>query len=303
MFYTFYLLVIFSRVQLSRASTMTHAPELHPRQSVPTTGSSACEGYTSFVAECAASTPGFLSLGPGEQYSCLCFNQSTWAPSIYQGYIAGCLSYLKTASTAYYSSIGGADLPTDPCTSISDLLATAVSTPTSAAASPTLTAPAASYSAACVSLQGLIASCASETPSFTDLSFSSQASCLCGASSSTYFYDQVWQSCLSYEEIVAPSFWSHLGGTVALTTPCAAAAGDLGSATALLTSSATPASANPTASSASMSASMSASTLSSPSASSVITSATPNSAQDTFSGFTSILLLTCTVGLILWHVR
>lgn len=249
------------------STTITRAPELHARQSAPNAESLSCDSYTSLNVACAASTPGFLTLGPGQQYSCLCFNQSAWAPSVFEGYLQGCLSYLRTASTAYYSSIGGDDLPTDYCTAVSNLVATAVSTSSSMSASTTLTAPLASYSAACKSWSNLVESCATQTSSSTGLQPSFPASCLCGGSSSSYSYDNVWQSCLSYQQVANSTEWSVLGGTYALTTPCAAAAGQLGSATALLTDSVTTTKDSPTSSRASASAAMSSTVTSSSSSS------------------------------------
>src|SRR5256885_17146120 len=59
------------------ASMITMAPGLYPRQSGP--NSASCDALTSFEAACASATPGFLTLGPADQYSCLCFTSSTFA--------------------------------------------------------------------------------------------------------------------------------------------------------------------------------------------------------------------------------
>ncbi len=183
---------------------------LYPRKSGP--NSASCKALTSFEAACASATPGFLTLDPAKQYSCLCFTSSTFAPSVYQNYHDGCLSYLSTASPALYSSIGGHDLPPDYCVSASQALATT-----------------AAYVAACSSWDSLVSSCAALTPSFTHLSFSRQARCLCHVSSSTYAYDGYFASCLQYFSLVEPRQWSQAGGQNAVTTPCAAARGHLGS--------------------------------------------------------------------------
>jgi hypothetical protein len=86
--------------------------------------------------------------------------------------------------------------------------------------------------AACSSYSSLASSCAAATPSFAQLPFSSEASCLCYTAVSTYapsIYDGYWGSCLNYYQTASPDYYSQSLSRGALPrTPCAAAGNVLG---------------------------------------------------------------------------
>jgi hypothetical protein len=90
--------------------------------------------------------------------------------------------------------------------------------------------------AACSSYSSLQASCAAATTSFTDLPFSSEASCLCYTDISTFapsIYDGWWNSCLNYYQTASPSYYSQsLSGDTLTRTPCAAGGNVMGTAAA-----------------------------------------------------------------------
>src|SRR5271155_1859264 len=90
--------------------------------------------------------------------------------------------------------------------------------------------------AACSSYSSLKASCAAATTSFTNLPFSSEATCLCYTDISTFapsIYDGWWDSCLNYYQTASPSYYSQsLSGNTLTRTPCAAAGNVMGTAAA-----------------------------------------------------------------------
>src|SRR5436305_10786348 len=90
--------------------------------------------------------------------------------------------------------------------------------------------------AACSSYSSLQASCAAATTSFTNLPFSSEATCLCYTDISTFapsIYDGWWNSCLNYYQTASPSYYSQsLSGDTLTRTPCAAAGNVMGTAAA-----------------------------------------------------------------------
>ncbi|KAL6251063.1 hypothetical protein RBB50_001271 [Rhinocladiella similis] len=69
-------------------------------------------------------------------------------------------------------------------------------------------------------------SCTAATPSFLDLPFIQEASCLCysGTVWQPSTFDNAFQNCLNHLSTASPSQWSAMGGSTSLiTTPCAKA--------------------------------------------------------------------------------
>ena len=76
----------------------------------------ACSSWDAILLSCSASVPSFSALPFSVEASCLCYESSTYAPTIYDNYWASCLNYFSTASpTLYSSSLGGDAMPRAPC--------------------------------------------------------------------------------------------------------------------------------------------------------------------------------------------
>lgn len=66
----------------------------------------ACAQFETIVDECNSQTPGFTDLSKfSSQASCLCYTSSTFAPSIFDGYVESCIAYFSSASPRAYSSL------------------------------------------------------------------------------------------------------------------------------------------------------------------------------------------------------
>jgi hypothetical protein len=193
-------------------------------------GITSCAPWISIIDPCTAATPSFQSLPFSVEASCLCYSSGLWQPSVYDSAFDECLAYLSTASPAFYSSIGGGTLPTDPCQQAGNVIASVSGGGSPALASPTLTIGPTSTSpsqpansGACVSFDLIQASCAIATSSFTNLPFTDEASCLCYASG-TYapsLFDGYWGACLAFYSTASPAFYTSLGGDTLTRSPCA----------------------------------------------------------------------------------
>jgi len=78
---------------------------------------------------------------------------------------------------------------------------------------------------ACISAYSIISSCEASTPGFTNLAFSSQATCLCSTSGTFApgVYDGYWSTCLAWASTASPGEYSQLGptgGGDVVRTPC-----------------------------------------------------------------------------------
>ncbi len=214
-----YLPVLSTIAHATAASFITATPNLLAKRQ-DGSGSPSCAGFYSAENSCASATADFTSLAFSQQASCLCYSGSSYAPSIYDGYVSTCVAYLSTASPSFYSTdLGGTGFPTAPCAELAS--------PTSGGTAPLVTSSA-SYdanAAACASWDAVQVSCSKETSSFEALSFSVEASCLC-YSASTYapsIYDGLWGSCLAFYKTANSTFYSQsLGGDAEPRTPCAA---------------------------------------------------------------------------------
>lgn len=173
----------------------------------PDPGYTSCNPALSMLSACTIATPNFLDLPFSVEASCLCYSGSVWRPGVYDSYWDVCNSHLATASPSAFTALG----PSSPCQLVGDVKA-----------SPTLTNVVDLNSVACDVFSASESSCAAETPSFTALAFSVQASCLC-YSMSTYApqtFDGIFGSCLAYIKTADPSLYSSLRGSTLPRTPC-----------------------------------------------------------------------------------
>ena len=214
-----HLIALSTITHAASATFITAAPNLLAKRQ-DGSESPSCAGFYSAENSCASATVDFTSLAFSQQASCLCYSGSSYAPSIYDGYVSTCVAYLSTASPSFYSTVlGGTGFPTAPCAELAS--------PSSGGSAPLVTSSA-SYdanAAACASWDAIQVSCSKETSSFEALSFSVEASCLC-YSASTYvpsIYDGLWGSCLAFFKTANATFYSQsLGGDNEPRTPCAA---------------------------------------------------------------------------------
>jgi hypothetical protein len=270
----------------AHAAMITAAPNaLYRRQGATADpGSTSCDAWLSIEASCTAATPNFLSLAFTQEASCLCYSGTVWQPTVYDNYFETCLSHLSTASPSEYSAIGGAALPTSPCAEAGNVMLT---TSRTASQSGAVTTPPASLSsavngnsAACSSWDAIEMSCSNKISSFTDLSFTDEASCLCYTSSTyaPFIFDGYWSQCLLYYSTASPTFYSSLGGDTLTRTPCAAAGNVASGPVAAATT--TPSSAAATSSIiSSINSAASATSPQAPSTSSALTTTEPTSAS------------------------
>jgi hypothetical protein len=107
----------------------TSAPTLSPSAGAILTS---CASWENIYASCGAASPSFSVQPPDVQASCLCYVNSTYAPSIYDGAFDTCWQYIKTASPALYSSGMGA--ASTFCEYFGDVRATGSTTVTATAA-------------------------------------------------------------------------------------------------------------------------------------------------------------------------
>jgi hypothetical protein len=90
------------QVSTMLATVRTGAASLTSTGSPSTTASNAgtangaaCTSWDNIVSFCASGNPSFTSLSFARQASCLCYERSSWAPHIYDGYWAACLEYQR----------------------------------------------------------------------------------------------------------------------------------------------------------------------------------------------------------------
>jgi hypothetical protein len=99
----------------------------------------ACLSADLILASCALATSSFTNLPFTVEASCLCYTSGTYAPSVYDGYWAGCLGFYSTASPVYYSSLGGDVLPRTPCAGVEKIIGSTVPTSPTVSSSTTNT--------------------------------------------------------------------------------------------------------------------------------------------------------------------
>lgn len=223
------------------ATMITAAPDIHrvlARQGASADpGSTSCDLWFNMEASCTVATPDFLSMDFTQEASCLCYSGNVWQPSVFDNAFQTCFIHLSTASPSQFTAMGGTDLITTPCIKAGDVIAT----PASANHSST-TATISGNSAACNSWNAIEFSCSEAIPSFTNLPFSVEASCLC-YSSSTYapfVYDGYQAQCLAYLSTASPSFYGSLGGDQLPRAPCSLVGNVAGGPVAATTTASTP---------------------------------------------------------------
>lgn len=139
--------------------------------------SGACASYNAIFSACESATPAFSSYSQDKQLaSCFCYQQSTWAPDIFDGVASSCALTLSMSSDSQalstFSSYPGL------CTRVGDIMsspATASASTTSGSATPTSSAPSATGSQ----------STASQTMASSTPSSSSSSSVAAGAATSS----------------------------------------------------------------------------------------------------------------------
>lgn len=90
---------------------------------------SACLSFEAISSSCNAEVPGFATMPISAEENCLCYTSGTYAPSIFDGYWASCLTYYSTASPAIYSSSLDGDAGVrSPCALIEPTATAAAST-------------------------------------------------------------------------------------------------------------------------------------------------------------------------------
>ena len=109
--------------QTSLPATITPPPAI----STLSPGQQACDLYIDILSICNYSTPGLITFTDfSSEAPCLCYSSSSWAPSIYDGYLGTCISYLSASNPAEYSSVtfaAGGPPVTTPCEKVGDVLA------------------------------------------------------------------------------------------------------------------------------------------------------------------------------------
>lgn len=214
----------------SSASTITAKaiPSFLRRQN-----NQACAGFSSLESSCSVKISNFVNLAFTVQASCLCSQSSTYDGFVYDGYYRTCLAYYSTASPSFYSSdLSGDSLPTSPCSLVAAITGGGASVRSDSiltvSAGRVTTAVTTSSSdanaAACTSWNLLQQECSQRITSFSNLPFSSEASCLCytGSTWAPQKYDGYWASCLSYFKTQNPSLYSTWQSeNITNPTPCA----------------------------------------------------------------------------------
>jgi hypothetical protein len=85
---------------------------------------------------CSEAISSFTNLAFSVKASCLCYSSSSFAPFVYDGYQDQCLVYLSTASSSFYSYLGGDQVPRAPCADVGNVASGPVAPTTTASASP-----------------------------------------------------------------------------------------------------------------------------------------------------------------------
>lgn len=98
-----------------------------PTASTLSPGQKACNLYGDYLSICNSLSPGFNTFTNfSSQAPCLCYSSTSWVPSVYDGYLGTCVSYLSASKPAEYSSVtaaaGGAPVTT-PCEKVGNVLA------------------------------------------------------------------------------------------------------------------------------------------------------------------------------------
>lgn len=177
-----------------------------------------CNSWAEVISLCSDQVPNFASAPYTEQAECLCYEGTSWVPSIFDGWVATCASWAKTSDPTDYTIVDSwAGLCTNvgPVTATPTPLATAktpAATPTSNAiaslpGSPITTAPASPSMGAlpsgCSFAIDIIAYCsAASSTALTDL-----VECLC-YSSTTWLpnkFDSAMSTCASFIKTANPA--------------------------------------------------------------------------------------------------
>jgi hypothetical protein len=195
-------------------------------------GITSCQSWLNILDSCTVATTSFTDHPFSVQASCLCYSVCSWQPKVFDNAWGTCLAHISTASPGLYSSIGGKTLSRDPCQEVGNVVVTGTGTcgtATGFASPPLTTGPTKTRTghpagtSDCVSWEVIVASCELETPSFTNLPVSQEASCLCytNRTFAPTIFDGYWGSCLAFLSTASPKYYSSVGGDGQPRTPCA----------------------------------------------------------------------------------
>lgn len=186
--------------------------------------SAACNTVSSASDFCAKATPGWSNYDFPKKAPCLCYDDSAvWNPRLFDGLYNSCLNYLKANSAT-----GVSGLPTAPCSTAGDVLASATriaSVGTSRITpAPSAASSASGYGPACQSVLSFESRCEFASPGFSSFSNKQRASCLCysGVTWNPNSYDNVVDSCIKYLSTADKSLYSSLQADGITSTPCKA---------------------------------------------------------------------------------
>lgn len=187
----------------------------------------ACSFFFDAIEFCSSVSPGWISMAPSRQATCLCYSSTSWAPTLFDGAASTCASYAKTADPADYSVISelqgfcssvGNVKPASISVSTTRLSASSAfqSTSVGSASSPLITsAPKTSSTTlnpGCSTVDFALSYCSSVSPGFLSMDVSEQAPCLCYSSSSfnPAFFDSAVQTCANYVSTAAPDLYTDI---------------------------------------------------------------------------------------------
>jgi hypothetical protein len=126
----------------------------------------ACCLLSSALSICTSLTPGFTTLPPTQQASCLCYSSTLFQPTIFDGAVKGCADYAITAAPGAYGAIEGLE---GFCSNIG--AGTGIAGTETRTSSETLND--------CAPVSTYLSSCVAQTSNFLNLESSAQVECLC----------------------------------------------------------------------------------------------------------------------------
>ncbi|APA09275.1 predicted protein [Sclerotinia sclerotiorum 1980 UF-70] len=160
-----------------------------------------CALVSSTLFACESIIPGFTSLLPSAQASCLCYSLSTWIPTVFDKAVQTCANFASTAVPDAYpafvnlegfcGNIGNIKTGESPVTSPSTI------------SKPSLPTIPISAVPACYTAFSLVQFCVALIPGFIALNPTQQASCLCYTSVTSWVpktFDNAVATCSRYAQ-------------------------------------------------------------------------------------------------------
>ncbi|CAD6442353.1 8b93a3d3-bc37-4385-9829-e4274e3280da [Sclerotinia trifoliorum] len=163
-----------------------------------------CALVSSTLFACESITPGFTSLLPSAQASCLCYSSSTWIPTVFDKAVQTCANFASTAVPDAYPAFVNLE---GFCGNIGNIK-TARSSIASASTISKPFVPTFTISAipACYTAFSLIQFCVALIPGFIALNPTQQASCLCYTSITSWVpkpFDNAVETCSQHAQSVS----------------------------------------------------------------------------------------------------